>query len=99
MGIAGFEKLLALPGCSLLEIAGNEPDQISRAVFSEYHHRGMLKAGFMLKPGHTKLCHYVGQQPQLFDLANDPAADNDLAGKPEIAETLDDMGKHVAEYL
>ena len=28
----------------------------------------------------------------LFDLANDPAEDNDLAGKPEVAERLDDMG-------
>ena len=34
-----------------------------------------------------------GQQPQLFDLTNDPAEDDNLATKPEMADTLDNMEK------
>ena len=93
LDIGGLEKPSDLPGHSLLEIARHQPNQTNRAVFSEYHHMGMLSAGFMLKRGHTKLCHYVGHQPQLFDLTNDPAEDDNLATKPEMADTLDNMEK------
>ena len=47
--IADLETPSDLPGDSLLEIARNQPDATTRAVFSEYHHMGMRNAGFMLK--------------------------------------------------
>ena len=81
--IADLETLSDLPGNSLLTIAEHQADATTRAVFSEYHHMGMLNAGFMLKRGDYKLCHYVGSEPQLFDIAVDPLENDDLASKPE----------------
>lgn len=83
--VAGLETPFDLPGDSLLEIARNQPSETTRAVFSEYHHMGMLNAGFMLKRGDYKLCHYVGSEPQLFNVAADPLENNDLASIPEYA--------------
>ena len=83
--IAGLETPSDLPGNSLLEIAEYRADETTRAVFSEYHHSGMLNAGFMLKDGDYKLCHYVGSEPQLFNVAVDPLENDDLASKPEYA--------------
>ena len=89
--VAGLETLSDLPGESLLEIARHQADETTRAVFSEYHHMGMLNAGFMLKRGDYKLCHYVGSEPQLFNVATDPLEDNDLASKPEYAAILGEI--------
>ena len=46
---------------------------------------GMLNAGFMLKRGDYKLCHYVGNEPQLFNVGVDPLENHNLASKPEYA--------------
>ena len=81
--IADLETPSDLPGDSLLGIAQHEANERTRAVLSEYHHMGMLNAGFMLKRGDYKLCHYVGSEPQLFNVAVDPLENDDLAPKPE----------------
>ncbi|MDE0681948.1 MAG: sulfatase-like hydrolase/transferase, partial [Candidatus Poribacteria bacterium] len=52
--IADLETPSDLPGDSLLEIARHQADETTRSVFSEYHHMGMLNAGFMLKRGDYK---------------------------------------------
>ncbi len=89
--VAGLEKPSDLPGESLLKIARHQSNKTTRAVFSEYHHRGMLNAGFMLKRGHYKLCYYVGSQPQLFNVNVDPQENNDLASKPEYAAIRNEL--------
>ncbi|MYI93528.1 sulfatase-like hydrolase/transferase [Candidatus Poribacteria bacterium] len=89
--IAEVEKPSDLPGESLLEIAQYQSDETTRAVFSEYHHMGMMNAGFMLKQGDYKLCHYVGSQPQLFDVKTDPLENIDLAQKPEYADVREEL--------
>ncbi len=52
---------------------------------------GMLNAGFMLKHEDYKLCHYVGSEPQLFNVATDPLENGDLAPKPEYAAKRSEM--------
>ena len=89
--IAGLEVPSELPGDSLLEMAQDPADETTRTVFSEYHHMGMLNAGFMLKHEDYKLCHYVGSEPQLFNVATDPLEDNDLALQPEYAAKRREM--------
>ena len=89
--IAEVEEPSVLPGESLLEIARYQSNETTRAVFSEYHDRGMLNAGFMLKQGDYKLCHYVGSQPQLFDVKTDPLENIDLAQKPEYADVREEL--------
>ena len=88
---AGLEIPSDLPGDSLLGIARHQANETRRAVFSEYHHMGMLNAGFMLKRGDHKLCHYVGNEPQLFNVNVDPLENDDLASKPEYATIRSEM--------
>ena len=82
---------LIYQGESLLGIARNQPSETTRTVFSEYHHMGMLNAGFMLKRGDYKLCHYVGSEPQLFNVDADPLENDDLASKPEYAARRNEL--------
>ncbi len=99
--VAGLETPADLPGDSLLGIARHQAngttaevrhhDDRERAVLSEYHHMGMLNAGFMLKRGDYKLCHYVGNEPQLFNVGVDPLENDDLASKPEYATIGNEM--------
>ena len=89
--VADVETPAGLPGNSLLKIAEHQADETTRPVFSEYHHSGMLNAGFMLKRGDYKLCHYVGSEPQLFNVATDPLENDDLASKPEYAPKLGEI--------
>jgi len=89
--VADLEKPSDLPGNSLLEIARHQPGETTRAVLSEYHDRGMLNAGFMLRRGDYKLCHYVGSQPQLFNVDVDPLENDDLALNPEYAAIRSEM--------
>ena len=88
---AGLEIPSDLPGDSLLGIARHQANETRRAVFSEYHHMGMLNAGFMLKRGDYKLCLYVGSEPQLFNVNVDPLENDDLASKPEYATIRNEM--------
>lgn len=90
LDIADMEKPTDLPGESLLKIS-QQQNESSRAVFSEYHDRGMLNAGFMLKRDNYKLCHYVGSQPQLFNLEIDPNENIDLASNPEYTAIRNEM--------
>ena len=89
--IAGTEIPADLPGESLLGMARQQANETRRAVFSEYHHSGMLNAGFMLKRGDYKLCHYVGSEPQLFNVAADPLENDDLASKPAYATRRNEL--------
>lgn len=64
-------------GTSLIQIA-NQPDQMERIAFSEYHDGGSTMASFMLRWQNWKYIHYVGAPPQLFDLHADPDEEVDL---------------------
>ncbi len=76
-----------LPGESLFAIAAR-PDDADRAVFSEYHAFASPSAGFMLRDGRYKLNHYVGYAPELFDMAEDPGEERNLAADPAHAEII-----------
>lgn len=89
--IADINKPTDLPGDSLLGIAQHQRDETTRAVFSEYHHMGMLNAGFMLKQGDHKLCHYVDSEPQLFNVHIDPLENCDLAQNPKYAAIREEL--------
>ena len=75
-----------LPGRSLLKIANS--DDADREAFSEYHAIFSPSGIFMLRRGRFKYVHYVGYQPQLFDLVADPDEGRDLAGDPGYADVL-----------
>ncbi|MFJ9367639.1 sulfatase-like hydrolase/transferase [Nocardia sp. NPDC101769] len=78
------------PGRSLLDIArgADEPD---RVAFCEYHAMGAPTAAFMVRKGDHVLHHYVGYEPELFDMAADPDQTRDLATDPAHAAVLADL--------
>lgn len=80
----------ALPGRSWFDLAA-APCDPDRAVFAEYHAAASPSAAFMVRRGAGKLIHYVGYQPEFFDLAADPEETVDLAADPAAAG-------RVAEY-
>ena len=84
------------PGTSLYRIA-SEPHDPERPVFSEYHAAGAVSGAFMLRKGRWKLIHYVGFEPELFDLEADPEELVDLAGDKRYLATLRDMQSALRE--
>lgn len=86
-GIAPRDEEAALPGRSLFELASASPEP-DRMAFSEYHAVGAPSAAFMLRRGRFKYHHYVGFDPELFDLDTDPEETTDLAGDPAHAATV-----------
>jgi choline-sulfatase len=86
----GPDTVAGRPGRSLYDIAARPRDD-ERVVFSEYHAAGSNSAAFMVRKGCWKYHHYVGFQPELFDLEDDPEERVDLAGRPSHAAVLADM--------
>ena len=99
LDIVGIENPPDLPGESLLKIARNQSNELTRTVFSEYHAMGMMNAGFMLKNGEYKLCYYVGNQPQIFNVENDPMENNDLTSNPEYTEIRSNLESSLHEIV
>ena len=86
-GLAATDEEDDLPGRSWLDIAA-APYDPDRIAFSEYHAAASPSAAFMVRRGNRKLIHYVGYEPELFDLTADPEETVDLAAtdRPAVAE-------------
>jgi choline-sulfatase len=66
---------------SLFAIAA-APDDLDRAVVSEYHASGSREGAFMIRTGRWKYVRFVTYAPMLFDLAADPEELRDLGADP-----------------
>ncbi|MEX0348095.1 MAG: sulfatase-like hydrolase/transferase [Paracoccaceae bacterium] len=77
-GVVQDETSAALPGISLRQLA-REDDNPERTILSEYHDGGSTTGTFMVRWRHWKYVHYVGHDPQLFDLEADPNELRDFA--------------------
>ncbi|MEK3934870.1 sulfatase-like hydrolase/transferase [Sporosarcina sp. FSL W7-1349] len=83
-----------LPGQSLFQIATGERDP-ERTVFSEYHAANSSTAYFMLRYKQYKYIYYVGYEPQLFDLEQDPGEKEDLASLEAYQSVLEECEKEL----
>jgi choline-sulfatase len=79
-----------LPGRSWIETA-NGAEDASRVAFAEYHAMGAPSAAFMVRRGRYKLHHYVGFEPELFDLEADPEETTNLAGDPAFVGVVGEL--------
>ena len=70
---------------SLLKICDEPYDPT--VVFSEYHARGAVSGAFMIRKGDWKYIHYVGFEPELFDLGGRSRGTVNLA-EPNHAQKL-----------
>jgi len=77
-----------LPGRSLLRLA-RAAQREPRVVFGEYHAIGSITGYFMIRDDRYKYVEYVGYEPQLFDLEDDPDERVDLADDPRYAVMRD----------
>ena len=64
------------------------PEDLDRVVLSEYHAVGSVSGAYMLRQGRFKYHYYVGLQPELFDLANDPFETTNLIDDPSRADDI-----------
>ena len=78
LDVFGLPAESALPGRSWYEIAAQATDP-GREIISEYHSMGSPSALYMLRKGRYKLHYYVGYEPELFDLVEDPEETTNLA--------------------
>ena len=70
------------PGTSLLKII-DKLDDPDRTVFSEYHAAASPSGGFMIANARWKYHYYVGFEPELFDLHDDPDERVNLAASAD----------------
>ncbi|NRB31547.1 MAG: sulfatase-like hydrolase/transferase [Rhizobiaceae bacterium] len=87
---AGAQVPVKMIGSSLYDLAQAE-DDLNRVVFSEYHAMGAPTGAFMIRKGRWKLIHYVGHEPQLFDLQDDPEELNDLGTNADYVSVRSDL--------
>lgn len=98
VGLASGSDDAARPGRSLLRLAG-PPDDIDRAVLSEYHAAASISAAYMVRKGRYKYVHFTGCAPELFDLENDPEEMRNLAPDPGCGPVLAALEAHLRELL
>ncbi len=75
-----------LPGMSLLELL--QSPAADRTVFSEYHAAGSQDGHYMLRNQQYKYMYFVGQEPMLFDMKQDPQECRNLAAEPSMTHVV-----------
>ncbi len=88
VGMNPDEQEISSKGSSLFQIL-KEPYDDQRIAFSEYHAAGSPSGAFMLRRGRYKYHYYVGFEPELFDLIEDPEETRNLATDPQYKGLLE----------
>ncbi|NOD95411.1 MULTISPECIES: sulfatase-like hydrolase/transferase [unclassified Ruegeria] len=88
----------ACAGQSLFEIAA-APPHLHRAILSQYHAAGAVSGAFMLRQGGWKLNQYIGFEPELFDLLEDPEELTNLAPDPRYKDKLLRMQEAMSHHV
>lgn len=97
--LADCREVSRLPGTSLLSFAEENARTAStdRVIFSEYQAQGSLGAFFMIKKGVWKYNYYVGHEPELFNLDDDPFETSNLAGYEQFREIQNELNLALIE--
>lgn len=84
------DQRLSCDGKSLIPLISGIEDE-EREVYSESHSEGVASTCFMLRKGDFKYIYIHGEEPQLFNLKEDPDEWNNLASKPKYQEIENQM--------
>ena len=95
IGIEPAPEDADLPGSNLWSFAAGDAPA-DRTVFSEYHATGSASAAYMLRDRRWKYVHFVGHDPQLFDMQADPHELTNLADRPAHQDLVADFGRRLA---
>ena len=78
------------PGESIYKIADATYNN-ERIAFSEYHASSSISGAYMIRKSRWKYIYYVGFEPELFDLENDPDELSDLSQKSEFIDICNEL--------
>ena len=78
------------PGESIYKIADATYNN-ERIAFSEYHASSSISGAYMIRKGRWKYIYYVGFEPELFDLENDPDELSNLSQKNEFINICNEL--------
>lgn len=95
VGVEPASEDADLPGEDLWSFAAGDAPA-DRTVFSEYHATGSASAAYMLRDRRWKYVHWVGHDPQLFDMRTDPLELTNLADRPAHQPRVADFGRRLA---
>ena len=84
------------PGETLYKILKNKYDD-KRIAFSEYHASSSISGAYMIRKGKWKYIYYVGFQPELFDLEQDPEEMTNLSQIDEYKDILNELKSDLYE--
>jgi choline-sulfatase len=87
-----------LPGRSLISIA-NEKDDSERIGFSEYHAVGSPSAAYLVRQGRWAYHHYVGFEPELFNMTADPGQTMNVAADESYRPIREYMASRLNQML
>ena len=99
MDMAGLPHPEGLDGHSLLpELRGNPSTRPDWALM-EFHGTSVNTGCFMIRQGDWKYIAYVGYEPQLFNLRDDPDEIRNLApSQPDKVKRMDSLLRSVVDY-
>jgi len=89
--IAGATQIAPMDGESLLSLMLGDEENWKDFAFSEYTAHGVKRPMAMLRRGRYKLNYSLGDQPELFDLQEDPNEFRDLASAPAYRPVIDEL--------
>ena len=98
--LAGCEVAFPVDGKSLVPIlAGSRPEEDGATVFSEYH--GYLSPSdmYMIIKGDYKYCHYLLEPGELYNLADDPAEEENLIARPDLQGVRAGLEAEMREHV
>lgn len=84
----GAEPISPLDGDSLLPLLNGQADHWKDEALSEFYADGATRPWAMLRQGRYKLVYSYQEDPELYDLVNDPGEFRNLATDPSYQETL-----------
>ena len=99
MDMAGLEQSEGMGGYSLMPELGQRPGEHPDWVLSQFHGSTCRTGAFMLRRGAWKYNAYVGFEPQLFNLREDPDEVHNMArDRLDVTQEMDALLRQIVDY-